>query len=63
MILLNLILFIVLLGVLWWLITFTPIPHPFPSIIQGIFGTLAVLAIISVFLKHFLFGVSVLRLF
>ena len=62
MLLLNLILFIVLLGVLWWLITFIPIPHPFPSIIQGIFVTLAVLAIISVFLGHPLFGVSVPRL-
>ena len=62
MILLNLIFFLVLLGMLWWLITLILLPHPFPSIIHGIFVTLAVLAIISLFLGHSLFGVSVPRL-
>ena len=61
MLLLNLILFLVILGVLWWLITLIPLPHPLPVIIQVLFVILAVLCIVSVFLGHPLLGVSVPR--
>ena len=63
MILLNLILFLVILGVLWWLITLIPLPHPFPVIIQVLFVILAVLAVLNVLFGLSLLGVSVPRLF
>ena len=62
MILLNLILFLVILGVLWWLITLIPLPHPFPIIIQVLFIILAVLAVLNVLFGFSLLGVSVPRL-
>ena len=63
MILLNLILFLVILGVLWWLITLIPLPHPLPTIIQVLFVILAVLAVLNVLFGLSLLGVSVPRLF
>ena len=62
MILLNLILFLVILGVLWWLITLIPLPHPFPIIIQVLFIILAVLVVLNVLFGVSLLGVSVPRL-
>ena len=62
MIFLNLILFIVILGLLWWLITLIPLPHPFPTVIQVLFVILAVLCVISVVFGTSLLGVSVPRL-
>lgn len=63
MILLNLILFLVILGVLWWLITLIPLPHPLPIIIQVLFVILAVLAVLNALFGLSLLGVSVPRLF
>ena len=62
MILLNLILFLVILGVLWWLITLIPLPHPFPIIIQVLFVILAVLVVLNVLFGVSLLGVSVPRM-
>ena len=62
MILLNLILFLVILGVLWWVVSLLPIPHPFPTIIQVLFIILAVLALLNVLFGLSLLGVSVPRL-
>ena len=62
MIVLNLILFLVILGVLWWLITLIPLPHPFPVIIQVLFVILAVLLILSVLFGVNILGVTVPRL-
>ena len=62
MLLLNLILFLVILGVLWWLITLIPLPHPFPIIIQVLFIILAVLVVLNVLFGVSLLGVSVPRL-
>lgn len=62
MILLNLILFLVILGVLWWIISLLPIPHPFPVIIQVLFIILAVLALLNVLFGLSLLGVAVPRL-
>ena len=63
MILLNLILFIVLIGLLWWLVTLIPLPHPFPTIIRVIFIILAILCIVSVVLGHPVLGVFVPKIF
>ena len=62
MILLNLILFLVILGVLWWIVSLLPIPHPFPAIIQVLFIILAVLALLNVLFGLSLLGVAVPRL-
>ena len=62
MILLNLILFLVILGVLWWVVSLLPIPHPFPTIIQVLFIILAVLALLNVLFGLSLLGVAVPRL-
>ena len=62
MILLNLILFLVILGVLWWVVSLLPIPHPFPVIIQVLFIILAVLALLNVLFGLSLLGVAVPRL-
>ena len=61
MIILNLILFLVILGFLWWLITLIPLPHPFGVIIQVLFVILAVLAVLSVLFGLTLLGVTVPR--
>lgn len=62
MILLNLILFLVILGVLWWVVSLLPIPHPFPTIIQVLFVIIAVLALLNVLFGLSLLGVAVPRL-
>ena len=62
MILLNLILFLVILGVLWWVVSLLPIPAPFPTIIQVLFIILAVLALLNVLFGLSLLGVAVPRL-
>ena len=62
MLLLNLILFLFILGVLWWLVTLVPIPYPFPVIIQVLFVILAVLSILQVLFGVTLLGVHVPRL-
>ena len=62
MILLNLILFLVILGVLWWVVSLLPLPAPFPSIIQVLFVIIAVLALLNVLFGISLLGVSVPKL-
>ena len=62
MILLNLIFFLVILGVLYWLIMLIPLPHPFPVIIQVLFVILAVLVVLNVLFGVSLLGVSVPRM-
>ena len=62
MIILNLILFLVILGVLWWIVSLLPLPPPFPVIIQVLFVILAVLALLNVLFGVSLLGVSVPRL-
>ena len=62
MILLNLILFLVILGGLWWLVTLIPLPHPLPVIIQVLFIVLTVLLVLNVLFGVSLLGVSVPRM-
>jgi len=62
MIILNLILFLVILGVLWWIVSLLPLPPPFPVIIQVLFVILAVLALLNVLFGVSLLGVSVPRI-
>ncbi len=63
MIFLNLILFLVVIGLLWWLVTLIPMPHPFPLIIRVLFIILAVLCVLSVLFKISILGVTVPRMF
>lgn len=58
----NLILFLIALGIVWWLITLIPLPHPFPIIIQVLFIILAVLAVLNILFGVSLLGVTVPRL-
>lgn len=62
MVLLNLIFFIVLLGLLWWVTTLLPLPAPFPTIIQLLFVILAVLALLSALFGFSIGGFAVPRL-
>ena len=62
MILFNLILFLVILSVLWWVVSLLPIPAPFPSIIQVLFVIIAVLALLNVLFVVSLLGVAVPKL-
>jgi len=62
MIILNLILFLVILGVLWWIVSLLLLPPPFPTIIQVLFVILAVLALLNVLFGLSLLGVAVPRL-
>lgn len=62
MLLLNLILFFVILGLLWWVISLLPMPEPFPMIIRVLFIIIAVLALLNVLFGFSILGVSVPRL-
>ena len=46
-ILVNLLLTLIILGIIYWLVTFIPLPSPFPQIVQGLFIILAIVVILS----------------
>ena len=48
-ILVNLLITLVVLGVIYWLVSFIPLPAPFPQIVQGLFIILAIVVILSAF--------------
>ena len=48
-IIITLIVWLVIIGLLYWLVSLIPLPHPFPVIIQVAFILLAVLAVLSAF--------------
>ena len=45
----TLIVYLIVLGLIYWLISFLPLPDPFASIIRVLFVILAVLAVLSAF--------------
>lgn len=45
----SLLIFIVVLGLIYWAISLIPLPAPFPTIIQVLFIIIAVLAILQFF--------------
>ena len=49
LVILTLIVYVMVLGLLWWLITLLELPAPFPKIIQVLFVLLAIFAILGVF--------------
>ena len=48
-ILITLILWLIVVGLIYWLVSLIPLPHPFPAVIQVCFILLAVLAALSAF--------------
>ena len=48
-ILITLILWLVVVGLIYWLVSLIPLPPPFPAVIQVCFILLAVLAALSAF--------------
>ena len=48
-IILTLIVYLVVLGLLWWLTTLLPLPAPFPLIIQVLFVIAAILLLLGAF--------------
>ena len=48
-IILTLIIYLVVLGLLWWLTTLLPLPAPFPLIIQVLFVIAAILLLLGTF--------------
>ena len=48
-ILITLILWLIVVGLIYWLVSLIPLPPPFPAIIQVAFILLAVLAALSAF--------------
>ena len=47
--LVTLIVYLVLLGLVYWLVSLIPLPSPFPEIIRVLFIILAVVAVLSAF--------------
>ena len=48
-IILTLIVYLVVIGLLWWLTTLLPLPAPFPLIIQVLFVIAAILLLLGAF--------------
>ena len=48
-VIITLVVYIVVIGLLWWLTTLLPLPAPLPLIIQVLFILLAIFALLSVF--------------
>ena len=48
-IIITLIVWLIIIGLLYWLVSLIPLPAPFPVIIQVLFTLLAVLAVLSAF--------------
>lgn len=46
----SIIVTIVVIGLLYWLVTLIPLPHPFPLIVQVVFILIVVLYLVRVFL-------------
>jgi multisubunit Na+/H+ antiporter MnhE subunit len=49
--LLSLVIFALILGVLWWIVSILPLPEPFPRILQVVIVVIAV-----IYLIYFLMG-------
>lgn len=49
-ILIHLIVVLLVLGVLWWITTLFPLPHPFPLAIQVLFVLVGAIAVIDALL-------------
>lgn len=45
----NAIIWLVGLGVIWYLVSFIPIPHPFSIIVTVLFVVLAIIVLVSIF--------------
>ena len=58
----SIIVTLLVLGLIWWLISFLPIPAPFGQIIQVLFIILAILAVLSVFGVGSGLGIPVIKL-
>lgn len=48
-IIVTLIVYVIVLGLLWWLVSLLPIPAPFGQIVQVLFVLLAIVAVLSAF--------------
>ena len=58
----SLIVTLLVLGLIWWLISFLPLPSPFGQIVQVLFVILAILAVLSAFGVVSGSGIPVLKL-
>lgn len=45
----NVIAYLIILGLVWWLCTLLPLPHPIGLIVQVLFIILAILIVLSLF--------------
>jgi len=49
--LLQLLIVLIIVGVIYWIVTLLPLPHPFPTIVYIVLG-----AIVLIYLLNVLFG-------
>ncbi len=48
--LINLVIILLVLGVVYWVTTLFPLPHPFPLIIQVVFVLIALIVVVNLLL-------------